>query len=191
MSSHQINLTCLCFKIRPQGVVTCFVYNIKLCYCFNHPHAHTHSWKWVSKKVQFWNYYLFPTFSMFHFDFSCAILYLSLYCLILLSSVIGDYILHLPRNSATISYVIALSDTAVHGSIGAISWSMVIVLKLGTSSLSRYIHWTIVRDIVLCGLFSSMIDFDHVIAAKGFSIKVRISLWTIILTNNFLFSLFH
>lgn len=101
--------------------------------------------------------------------------YLALYSLIVGISLLGDYLLKLPRKTTIIQYVIALTDTSIHGFIGATSWAQLVVHQLAntTAPLSAYFQYAILRDVFLTALLSSAIDLDHVIAARSVSIKVR------------------
>ena len=102
--------------------------------------------------------------------------YLVLYSLIVLISFTGDHLLGLPRRSNLAHYGIALADTLIHGVISAISFIMIVVLQMYTINISRYIHWPIIRDIILCAILASAIDLDHVIAARSLSIKVSFTI---------------
>ena len=107
-------------------------------------------------------------------------LYLVLYASIVIISLTGDYLLSLPRRTKAVQYGVALADTSIHGAIGALSWSMVVVVLQLTTQLSasrdsgnsQHLYWIIIRDVVICGALSAGIDLDHVIAARSLSIKV-------------------
>lgn len=109
--------------------------------------------------------------------FSYLAIYLVLYSLIVGISLLGDYLLKLPRKTTIIQYVIALADTSIHGFIGATSWAQLVVHQLAntttTTPLSAYFQYAILRDVFLTAFLSSAIDLDHVIAARSVSIKVR------------------
>ena len=64
----------------------------------------------------------------------CIIAYLVLYSCIVLASLFGDYLLSLlPVESRLVHYAIALSDTAIHGVIGSLSWCMLVAVQLCNS----------------------------------------------------------
>ncbi|KAH9418004.1 hypothetical protein DERP_008260 [Dermatophagoides pteronyssinus] len=97
--------------------------------------------------------------------------YLCLYLLIIFFSLLGDYIIALPRPNTLIMYLVAIADTLIHGLHAFLTWFMLILLKIRTSH-SLYFCDTklIVYDILTSSIISILIDFDHVIVAKSFSI---------------------
>lgn len=99
--------------------------------------------------------------------------YLCLYLLIIFFSLLGDYIIALPRPNTLIMYLVAIADTLIHGLHAFLTWFMLILLKIRTSH-SLYFCDTklIVYDILTSSIISILIDFDHVIVAKSFSIHV-------------------
>jgi len=68
----------------------------------------------------------------------------------------------------------ALVDSGVHFSVGGLSW-----LVAGTSLQSSSVNPTVKQltsEVVLAATLSSLVDLDHFIAAKSFSLKAATSL---------------
>lgn len=78
----------------------------------------------------------------------------------------GDRLLTLKRTPWN-SYLIAVSDTLIHGVIGLFSWLLICAIK--EQPICEYM---VLSEAFLCGLTASAIDLDHVIAARSFDIKV-------------------
>ncbi|OTF69001.1 hypothetical protein BLA29_009326, partial [Euroglyphus maynei] len=97
--------------------------------------------------------------------------YLSIYLLIIFFSLLGDYVLTISKTNTLLMYLVAITDTLIHGSHAFFTWLMLILLKLRTNH-SLYFCDTrlIVYDILIALLISISIDFDHIIVAKSFSI---------------------
>ena len=63
----------------------------------------------------------------------------------------------------------AVSDSMVHGLVGGWCWANVLLLTSGIKSLS----WAAkIGQVVLCVVMATVIDLDHLIEARSFSIKV-------------------
>lgn len=60
----------------------------------------------------------------------------------------------------------AISDNFSHATIGFLTWLHVLIAEPSFKPLSYFIEY------FLCGVFSSLIDVDHFIAAKSTSLKV-------------------
>lgn len=76
----------------------------------------------------------------------------------------------------------AVSDSLVHGVVGG--WSWVNFLLLNSASGVDGTSWTIrILQVALCVGMATVIDLDHVIEAKSFSIKVQLLLLNLFLTH--------
>ncbi|KAF7282014.1 hypothetical protein GWI33_003675 [Rhynchophorus ferrugineus] len=82
---------------------------------------------------------------------------------LLLTAILGDYLVLRQSNAAAK----ALFDNATHAIIGSLCWTLFYINsnKIGVSA--KYI----IFEIAICALIASMIDLDHFIAAKSFSLK--------------------
>ena len=69
----------------------------------------------------------------------------------------------------------ALVDSGTHGSVGAISWLIVLIGSKLWEDDNKRIY--LVCEVLLCGMAASFIDIDHFIAAGSFSIKVSCTKW--------------
>ncbi|CAG2053525.1 unnamed protein product, partial [Timema podura] len=83
-----------------------------------------------------------------------------------MTAVTGDKILSLDRlNSLQRAFV----DSCTHGLIGLLTW-LVVALPSKHPLISK------IYEVFLCGFLSSLIDFDHFIAAKSFHLKDAVGL---------------
>ncbi|XP_046918599.2 transmembrane protein 267 [Dermatophagoides farinae] len=99
--------------------------------------------------------------------------YICFYLLIILFSLLGDFILKLPRPNTLFMYLVAITDTLIHGIHAFFTWLMLTMLKIRTNNNPLYFCDTtlIVHDILITMIISISIDFDHIIVAKSFSIQ--------------------
>jgi len=91
--------------------------------------------------------------------------YLFLSLIVIAISLIGDHLLTIKRTPFN-SYLIAFSDTLIHGFIAFFSWLLVYVSK--GQPICEYV---IIMGSIICGLTASAIDVDHVIAARSFDLR--------------------
>ncbi len=121
-------------------------------------------------------------------------LYLLLYLLIVLVSLLGDHLLRLlPVQSTLLHLVIALSDTAIHGLISSCSWAMAVVVvvvlaadcdeqqspNITASNFFLFPHLKVLpvlKDLIACFLLAALIDVDHIFAAGSLNIAAMASL---------------
>jgi len=93
------------------------------------------------------------------------LIYVSISSLIVFISLIGDQLLTIKRNAIN-AYIIALSDTLIHGFIGFFSWLLVYISK--GHPVCEHI---VLMESFICGLTASAIDLDHVLAARSFDLN--------------------
>lgn len=92
------------------------------------------------------------------------------YAFIVAFSVVGDFILGLPRHTKFAQYLVALSDSTIHGFIGASSYLMVASILL--FNYEKIDMKMVTLDVVICGLMAFLIDTDHILMAGSFNIDV-------------------
>ncbi|XP_054163472.1 transmembrane protein 267-like [Oppia nitens] len=96
----------------------------------------------------------------------CELKYLSIASSLLVISIFGDHLLSIKRTPVN-SYVIALTDTLIHGMIASLSWLLVAVTK------GQPIYENIILiESLLAFMTASAIDFDHVLEARSFDLKI-------------------
>ena len=63
----------------------------------------------------------------------------------------------------------ALIDTFTHGSIGILSWAVVVF----SSNSFRINNFNSSFEVFICGCIATLIDVDHFIAARSLNLQVR------------------
>ncbi|EEB13699.1 conserved hypothetical protein [Pediculus humanus corporis] len=66
--------------------------------------------------------------------------------------------------------VAAICDNSTHGLIGAFTWIGMFISKTSNPSIG------FIAEILLCGMFSSLMDLDHFVAAKSFYLRDAVNL---------------
>ncbi|UXI22304.1 hypothetical protein NH340_JMT08247 [Sarcoptes scabiei] len=99
------------------------------------------------------------------------------YGLFLIFAMIGEHLANRIGSSSNIvhKYLFAIIDNLIHSMHSFLSWQILIGLKLFDQRFSTFLvtqqnRLRIIKDLLLTALMASMIDLDHFIEAKSFSI---------------------
>lgn len=98
------------------------------------------------------------------FNYTSWYLRIVLNVLLAIVEIIGDKILAVEELSITFR---AIFDSCVHGTIAALSWSLVVNYHTDTFRNNCF-------QILVCGIFGTLIDVDHFIEARSLYLKVSI-----------------